>query len=191
MTDSSPLGDDRELTGMLRRLRFERDQEMAELEDEAERLEAKRSDLPRLAMTAMMAGEPWGVSFGERTFDGHIVHIGDDFVGLTDQAGNLADITYRAIDYISAERRHSSPGRAPTTLRPATFRGRLLGLQEGRQLELGGAAGWSLPGTIESVNVDHLTLTATNGHPTIIPLTSIGFILRRPLTRRREVDRHR
>ena len=37
--------------------RFERDQELAELEDEAERLEAKQSDLPRVAMQAMMAGE--------------------------------------------------------------------------------------------------------------------------------------
>ena len=57
MSASNPLGDDPELNDMLRRLRFERDQELAELEDEAERLEAKQSDLPRVAMQAMMAGE--------------------------------------------------------------------------------------------------------------------------------------
>lgn len=186
MTDPNPLGDDAELTAMLRRLRHERDQELAELEDEAERLEAKQSDLPRVAMKAMMAGDLWSVSFGERTFDGHVVHVGDDFVGLTDRAGNLLDIAYRAINFISENKGDPAIGRAPTTLRPATFCGRLLALQEGRPLELGGRAGsWSLTGTIESVNGDHLTLSTTAGRSVVAPLSSIDFTLRRPLSTQR------
>jgi hypothetical protein len=186
MTDPNPLGDDPEVTAMLRRMRFERDQEMAELEDETERLEAKQSGLPRVALKAMMAGELWSVSFGERTFDGHVVHVGDDFVGLTDAAGNLLDIVYRAIDFISENQGNPPIGRAPTTLRPATFRGRLLALQEGRPLEVGGSTGsWSLTGTIESVNGDHLTLSATTGRSALAPLSSIGFTIRRPISTQR------
>ena len=185
MTDPNPLGDDAELTAMLRRLRHERDQELAELEDEAERLDAKQSDLPRVAMKAMMAGDLWSVSFGERTFDGHVVHVGDDFVGLTDRAGNLLDIAYQAINFIKEMGSDGSQGRSPTTLRPATLRGRLLGLQEGREVEFGGGGAWIAAGTIGSVNVDHAAVDTRDGVRIVVPLSSVGFIVRRPAIGRR------
>ncbi len=70
--------------------------------------------------------------------------------------------------------------RAPTTFRPATFRGRLLALQEGRRLEVGGAGKWALSGVIESVNVEHLLLTSSEGSEYVVPLDSIGYLIRRP-----------
>ncbi len=185
MSDSNPMGDDPELTDMLRRLRFERDQELAELEDEADRLEAKQSDLPRVAMKAMMAGELWSVSFGERTFDGHAVHVGDDFVGLSDAGGNLLDIAYVAIDFIKVARQNGAPGHAPVTLRPATLRGRLLALQETRLVEIGGGH-WSLTGRIETANSDHIELRPSADAHVIIPMDSIGYVVRRPPEHRRD-----
>jgi len=171
---------------MLRRLRLERDQELAELEDEADRLEAKQSDLPRVAMKAMMAGELWSISFGDRTFDGYVVHVGDDFVELSDAAGNLLDISYAAINFVKVLESEASPGRAPTTLRPATLRGRLLAMQEGRAVEIGGSRGmWSLDGVIESVNSDHVALSASTAGRFVAPLCSIDFIVRRSTTRDR------
>ncbi len=190
MTDPNPLGDDAELTAMLRRLRHERDQELAELEDEAERLEAKQADLPRVAMKAMMAGDLWSVSFGERTFDGHVVHVGDDFVGLTDRAGNLLDVVYRAINSIAVIESKSSPGRAPTTLRPATFRGRLLALQEGRQLELLGVNGHTVAdGVVMSVNADHVACRTATHDLTLVPNDAMIGALRRPEQHRRDRQR--
>lgn len=185
MDAADPFRNDPELAEMLRRLRFERDQELAELEDEAERLQAKQSTLPAVAIMAMMAGEGWNVAYAERSFEGRIVHVGGDFVGMADRAGNLADISFEAIEYIS-HLASTTDGRAPVALRPATLRGRLLGLQEDRPVEIGGTSGkWALSGSIESVNTDHLSMVMTSGVRASVPLSSIGFVLRRPIASRR------
>ena len=186
MADRDLEGSDSELAAILRQLRHERDEELAELEDETERLEVKQSDLRRVGLMAMMAGERWKVVVGERSFEGTVAHVGSDFVGLVDDVGNLFDAPFTSIGYVSSVGTEPSVGRAPTTLRPATFRGRLLGLQEHRPVEVGGLAGtWSLEGTIDSVNVDHMMLDNANGSRSVIPLASVAFIVRRPQQSRR------
>ena len=101
--------------------------------------------------------------------------------------GTLLDIGIGMITHISVVGLSGPLGRTPTTLRPATLRGRLLAMQEARGLEIGGPGPWSANGTIESVNIDHLTLSQVGKTPAlIVPLASIGFVLRSQVRTRRD-----
>ncbi|MEL7157765.1 MAG: hypothetical protein AAFN30_14345, partial [Actinomycetota bacterium] len=122
-------------------------------------------------------GERWQVDLGARVIDGIVVHVGQNYTGLQDRAGNLHDIVHRAISLIRIAGRDGARGRAPTTLRPATFLARLLGLEQQREVELAGHGGaWAVIGVIESVNSDHVVFDERNGETAIIPLDAIGYL---------------
>jgi hypothetical protein len=164
---------------MARRVREEATDELAEIEYETERAEVKRQDLTARSMRAMMEGERWQVGLGPRKIDGVVVHAGENYVGLQDRAGNLHDVVHAALRMIRVVEVDPSMGRAPITFRPATFRARLLGLEQVREVELGGTDGsWSLVGTIDSVNVDHLVFLQRGTETAIIPLDAIGYLSR-------------
>ncbi|MEM9130817.1 MAG: hypothetical protein AAF962_04065 [Actinomycetota bacterium] len=190
MDDVDPLSDT-EFMALARRVRQTAGEELAEIEYETERAELKRQDLTARAMQAMMEGERWQVDLGARVIDGIVVHVGQDFTGLQDRAGNLHDVAHRAISLIRLAGRDTTQGRAPITLRPATFIARLLGLELQREVELAGNGGaWSVVGTIESVNSDHVVFNERNGETAVIPVRSIGY-LGRAAERRDRVRRLR
>lgn len=162
---------------MARRVRQTADEELAEIEYETERAQLKRQDLTARSMQAMMEGERWLVHVGARSVEGIVVHAAQNFTGLQDRSGNLHDVVHAAISTIRIAEVNPDQGRAPTTLRPATFLARLLGLEQVREVEIGGRDGqWSLVGTIESVNSDHLTMVGRNTEISIIPLDSVGYL---------------
>lgn len=170
---------DQSFWSMARRLRQEATQELAEIEHETERAEAKRQDLTARSIRAMMEGERWQLSLGARTVEGIVVHPGENFVGLQDRLGNLHDVVHTAVTLIRVVEVDPAAGRAPTTFRPATFRARLLSLEEIREVELGPADGsWSLLGTIDSVNLDHVQLVARDAATLIVPIDAIGYVSR-------------
>jgi hypothetical protein len=177
---------DADFWAMARRVRQTAEEELAEVEYETERAELKREDLTARSVRAMMEGERWQVMAGPRVIEGIVVHTGMDFVGLQDRAGNLHDVAHRAIDVIRLVEVEPGSGRAPFTFRPATLRARLLGLEQGRSVELAGATGtWALQGTIDSVNVDHLVLVDHNQQVSLIPLDAIGSLSRSTPSHRR------
>ncbi len=176
MDELDPLSDT-EFMALARRVRRTATEELAEIEYETERAELKRQDLTSRAMQAMMEGERWQLDLGARVIDGIVVHVGQDFVGLQDRAGNLHDVAYRAISLIRLAGSDATQGRAPITLRPATFIARLLGLEQQREVELAGNGSvWSVIGTIESVNSDHVVFNERNGETAVIPVRSIGYL---------------
>ena len=180
-----------EFAALTRRVRQTADEELAEIEYETERAELKRQDLTARSMQAMMEGERWLVNIGSRSVDGIVVHVGMNFTGLQDRAGNLHDAVHSAISRIRIVEVRPGEGRAPITLRPATFLARLLSLEQVREVELGGAEGrWSLEGTIDSVNSDHLVFLERSKERSIVPLESIGYLGRTVADQRRH-DRHR
>jgi hypothetical protein len=164
---------------MARRVREEATEELAEIEYETERAEVKRQDLTARSMRAMMEGERWQVSVGSRMIDGVVVHPGENYVGLQDRVGNLHDVVHEALVMIRVVEVDPSLGRAPITFRPATFRARLLSLEQVREVELGGYDGsWSLVGTIDSVNVDHVQFLQRGTESAIVPIDAIGYLTR-------------
>lgn len=168
---------DDEFRTMARQLRREAEAELAELEYETERAEVKQRDLTARSMLAMMEGERWQVTIGGRAVDGTVVHPGQDYVGLQDRVGNLHDVVHAAIGVIRIVEVEPAEGRAPITFRPATFRARLLSVEQVREVELGGLAGsWSLVGTIDSVNNDHLVFVERSGETSLVPLAAIGYL---------------
>lgn len=182
---------DRELVAMTRRVRRLADEELAEIEYETDRAEVKRQDLTIRSMQALMEGERWQVRAGSRVMEGLVVHAGQDFVSLRDRLDNRLDVHHRAIDLVRVATTDPDQGRAPTTLRPATLVAHLLGLEQLRPVELGGVNGdWSLVGVIESVNQDHLIMIEPSGETAIVPLASIGLVVRSADHGRRS-DRHR
>lgn len=168
---------DQEFWAMARRVRQVADEELAEIEYETDRAEQKRQDLTARAIQAMMEGERWQVAVGARVVDGVVVHAGQDYVGLQDRAGNLHDIIHNAVDVIRITEVDPTTGRAPTTYRPATFRARLLDLEQRREVELGGP-GWSLVGLIDSVNSDHLIFVDRLQETAIVPIAAIHYLAR-------------
>lgn len=186
--DPSPSdpGANEEFWAMARRVRRSAEEELAEIEYETERAELKRQDMMTVALSAMMEGERWQVSFGTKLVDGHVVHVGQNYLGLQDRAGNLHDVAHRAVQLVAVVAVDAASGRAPITFRPATFRARLLSLEEGRELEMGGrTGGWSLLGTIESVNADHVLFRERSGQRSIAPIEGIGYISRSAESNRR------
>lgn len=164
---------------MARRVRVTAEEELAEVEYETERAELKRQDMTALALSAMMEGERWQVSFGAKLVDGTVVHVGQNYIGLQDRSGNLHDVAHRAVQVVSVISTDHASGRAPITFRPATFRARLLSFEQLRELEIGGRTGsWSLLGTIESVNADHVMFQERSGQRSIAPIDAIGYISR-------------
>lgn len=189
MEPVDPLADS-EFAALARRVRRTADEELAEIEYETERAELKRQDLTARSMQAMMEGERWLVTVGDRTVEGTVVHAGMNFTGLQDRVGNLHDLVHAAISVIRVVRVDPAVGRAPTTLRPATFLARLLGLEEVREVEMGGFDGrWSLLGTISSVNSDHLVFLEKTGETSIVPLDGIAYLARSAPDSRRETGR--
>ena len=176
MDGTDPLSD-REFQAIARRVRQAADAEMAEIEYETERAELKRQDLTARSMRAMMEGERWSLQVGSRSIDGIVVHVGMNFTGLQDRVGNLHDVVHAAISLIRVVDVDSAGGRAPTTLRPATFLARLLDLEQMREVELGGYdSQWSVLGVIDSVNSDHVIVTERTGETSIIPTDAIGYL---------------
>ena len=170
---------------MARRVRQTAEEELAELEYETERAELKREDLTARSVRAMMEGERWQVVVGPKVIEGIVVHAGMNFVGLQDRAGNLHDLVHTAIAMIRLVEHDPPAGRTPITFRPATFRARLLSLEQLRSVELSGASGsWSLQGVIDSVNSDHVVLVDHNQQISLVPIDSIGMLSR-------AADRHR
>ncbi len=179
--------DDQEFMALARRVRSTADEELTEIEYETDRAEQKRQDLTTRSMQAMMEGERWIVTFGPRMVEGQVVHAGQNFIGLEDRYGNLHDVRHSAMAFVRIGETDPRQGRAPTTFRPATFVARLLGLEQLRQVELGGSDGaWSAVGTIESVNSDHLVMLDQTGETLILPLDSIGYLGRHVEHRRRQ-----
>ena len=175
---------------MARRVRRTADEELAEIEYETERAELKRQDLTARSMQAMMEGERWQVSLGGRVVEGRVVHAGQNFTGFEDRHGNLHDVVHRAIAVIRVVKTDPRQGRAPTTLRPATFMARLLGLEQAREVELAGHDGsWAVIGVIDSVNSDHVIVTERSGETSIVAIDAIGYLGRTLDQRRRERDR--
>ena len=173
---------------MARRLRQTAEEELAEIEYETERAEIKRQDLAARSMQAMMEGERWLLQIGPRVIEGIVVHVGMNFTGLQDRAGNLHDVVHRAISSIKFVAVEPPSGRAPITLRPATFLARLLDLEQSRELELGGVDGqWSMLGIIDSVNNDHLIVHERNGDRSIVPIDAVGYLGRAVEERRRKL----
>lgn len=184
--DADDPSADQEFWAMARRVRRAADEELAEIEYETDRAEQKRQDLTARGLQAMMEGERWQVCFGRRAVEGIVVHAGQNFLGLQDRAGNLHDVRHDAITTVTIVAVSPRDGRAPTTFRPASFRARLLSFEELREVEIGGRWGdWSLLGTIESVNADHLVLRERNGQNSIAPLDAIGYLSRAATTDRR------
>lgn len=176
---------DADFWAMARRVRQTAEAELAEIEYETERAELKREDLTARSVRAMMEGERWQVVVGPKVIEGIVVHAGMNFVCLQDRAGNLHDLVHDAIAMIRLVGTDPRAGRTPITFRPATFRARLLSLEQARPVELAGAGGsWSIQGIIDSVNSDHVVLVDHNGHTSLVPIDSIG-------TMSRAVDRHR
>ncbi|MEM7337691.1 MAG: hypothetical protein AAF467_03520 [Actinomycetota bacterium] len=181
---------EREFAAMARRVRRTAEEEIAEIEWETDRAEQKRQDLTARSMQAMMEGERWRLQLGARSVEGIVVHGGQNFTGLQDRHGTLYDVTHAAIRTIHVVERDGALGRAPVTLRPATFFARLLGLESMRPLELFGVDGaWTCHGIIESVNSDHLVMNDAVGGETIISLNAIAWLVRRPLDERRSRPR--
>lgn len=177
---------DADFWALARRVRQTAEQELAELEQETERALLKREDLTARSVRAMMEGERWQVAVGSRTVEGIVVHAAMNFLGLQDRAGNLHDVVHAAIAMIRVVEVDPTQGRAPITFRPATFRARLLSLEQLRPVELAGATGgWNLRGTIESVNSDHLVLVEPNDQVSLIPIDAIGSLSRTPPRHRR------
>lgn len=180
-----------EFAALARRVRQTADEELAEIEYETERAQLKRQDLTARSMQAMMEGERWLVNAGARSVEGIVVHVGMNYTGLQDRAGNLHDIVHAAISHIRVVEIEPSEGRAPITLRPATFMARLLSFEQLREVEVGGRDGrWSVEGTIESVNSDHLTVVARSKEVSVIPIASVGYLGRAAPDHRRH-DRYR
>lgn len=177
---------EREFAALARRVRKTAEEELAEIEWETDRAEQKRQDLTARSMQAMMEGERWRLQLGARSIEGIVVHGGQNFTGLQDRHGTLYDIAHPALRTIHVVERDAALGRAPVTLRPATFFARLLGLESVRQLELFGFDGaWTCHGVIESVNSDHLVINDSVGGETIVALDAIAWMVRRPLDERR------
>ena len=171
------LGFDTDFRALARRVRRTADEELAEIEYETDRAELKRQDLTARSMQAMMEGERWQVNLGTRVIDGMVVHAGQNFTGLQDRAGNLHDLVHGAISLIRVASVDPGQGRAPSTLRPATFAARLLGLEQVREVELAGFGGaWSVVGTIDSVNSDHVLVDERSGERSILPIQAIGYL---------------
>jgi len=187
-----PLSD-REIINLARRVRRTADEELAEIEYETERAEQKRQDLTARSMQAMMEGERWLVTIGQRAVEGRVVHAGQNFTGLEDRTGNLHDVVHAAIAVIKITEVDPRQGRAPITLRPATFLARLLGLEQTREVELSGhRANWSLLGTIDLVNSEHLIFHERSGEVSIVPIDSVGYLGRtRDDQRQRRKQTHR
>ena len=179
--------EDPELVAAVRRLRDEALEEAAELEIETDLWERRHLDLGGVALRAMMEGDQWQVMVGERSFDGGVVHVGKDFVGLTDEHENLYDIAHRAIDVINVVGREPSNGRAPYSFRPTLLAGRIADIaSRGRACEVGDEEGrLSLAGRIEAIGRDHVVFRLANGGASILPHTAIGYIVRRPEQTRR------
>ncbi len=176
--DTGPWSDEA-FWGMARRVRQVAEQELAEIEYETERAELKREDLTARSVRAMMEGERWQVVVGPKVIEGIVVHAGMNFLGMQDRAGNLHDLVHHAIGIIRVVEHDPGIGRAPITFRPATFRARLLSLEQMRPVELAGASGsWTVMGTIESVNSDHLILSDHNQQMSLVPIDAIGSVSR-------------
>ncbi|MEM8926060.1 MAG: hypothetical protein AAGD35_21350 [Actinomycetota bacterium] len=176
LDEPGPLSDP-EFLALARRVRRTADEELADIEYETDRAQMKRQDLTARSMQAMMEGERWQVNLGNRVIDGMVVHVGQNFTGLQDRSGNLHDVVHAAISLIRVVAEDPRQGRAPTTLRPATFMARLLGLEHRREVELAGFGGaWAVVGTIDSVNSDHLVIDERNGETSIIPIDAIGYL---------------
>jgi ribulose 1,5-bisphosphate carboxylase large subunit-like protein len=179
--------DDQEFLALARRVRQTADEELSEIEYETDRAELKRQDLTARSMQAMMEGERWQLSLGDRMIEGQVVHAGENFVGLEDRLGNLHDVVHDAVGFIRVTETDPRQGRAPLSLRPATLVARLRGLEQLRQVELAGRDGtWSVVGTIESVNRDHLIVVERTGETSILPLQAIAYLGRHVEHRRRQ-----
>ena len=182
MTDRVPGGLEAELRSLMRHADAEAEAERQEIEYETDRAEVKRQDLADRAVWSMMSGERWRITFGRREVEGQIVHVGQNFVGLQDGYGNLHDVVLAAAGPIRVVETRVNEGRAPTTFRPATFRARLLGLEQSHLVELSGGGGlWAVTGVVESVNHDHLELTEPSGNTCLTPIDVIDY-LGRPAT---------
>jgi hypothetical protein len=168
---------DESFWSMARRVRQEASEELAEIEYETDRAEVKRQDFTARSMRAMMEGERWQVIVGSRTIDGVVVHPGENYVGLQDRVGNLHDVVHAALAMVRVIEVDPELGRAPMTFRPATFRARLLSLEQVREVELAGRDGsWSLLGTIDSVNIDHIQFMQRDAETTLVPIDAIGYL---------------
>ena len=177
---------DHEFVAMARRVRRTADEELSEIEYETERAELKRQDLTVRAIQAMMEGERWQLQVGPRLVDGLVVHAAQDFTSIEDRHHNVHDIPHRSIGVIRVVAVEPQRGRAPASLRPATLVAHLLGLEQQREVELAGPDGaWSVTGTIDSVNRDHVVVIDRTGEHSIIPLDSIGYVGRPAGERRR------
>ena len=177
---------DADFWAMARRVRQTAEEELAEIEWETERAELKREDLSARSLRAMMEGERWQLVTGPRVVEGQVIHVGLDFSSLLDRAGNRHDIPHRAIELIRVVALDPGTGRAPATVRPATFRARLLDLEQLEVVELASARGsWALRGTIDSVNVDHLALVDGADQVSVVPIDAIGCVTRVPVEHRR------
>ena len=178
--------DDEEFLNLARRVRQTADEELSEIEYETDRAELKRQDLTARSMQAMMEGERWQVSLGERMVEGQVVHAGQNFIGLEDRHGNLHDVAHDAVAFIRVAETNPRQSRAPLSLRPATLVARLRGVEQLRHVELAGRDGtWSVVGTVESVNQDHVIVIDRTGETSILPLRSIGYLGRHVEHRRR------
>lgn len=174
-----------DLSDVARRLRAEQREAQEELEEAIEDQARARRDLSAVALELMHRGDLVRVAIGDHSFLGRVVHVGVDLMTLADAAANAIDVLLPAMTSLRVIERVSDGGQARREEYPARFRGRLAEAEAtGNEIEIGSTQAAPLAGIVASVGVDHVAVNARDGGQWILPLGSIGYLIRRPGRRR-------
>jgi hypothetical protein len=168
-----------------RHARLDRRLLQEEAEQVAEEMIGADTDLADYASELMGRSSLVRVGVASRTFEGQLVHVGEDLLRLVDHAENVIDV---ALDAVTQMRlmapREGDLGRPATAA--STFGGRLRELAAtNEEVELGGNELVAVTGRIRVVAIDHVRVAMRDGSECAIRLGAIDYVLRRPRAERR------
>lgn len=180
--------EDPDLELAARRFRIEREEDQSELEEMEEETRDRVLDLPFALLELQWRGDRVRVLTPERTFEGVVVHVGDDL--LTVQTGPDVYVDFRTerVGGIAVVERSRASGRSKLSRDPRRFVARLREVVDSIHVrcELGAGPGVHLSGTVERVHADHLAFRAVDRSEWLVPLHAIAYLIR---NERRETRR--
>jgi len=168
-----------------RQARLERRLFREETERIAEEMIGADTDLADYASELMNRSSLVRIGIAGRSFEGQLVHVGEDLVRLVDHAENVIDLALDAVTQMRSMAPREGDLGGPATA-AWTFLGRLRELAAtGEEIELGGAEFAAVPGRIRVVATDHVRVIVRDGSQCAIRLGAVGYVLRRPRAERR------
>ncbi|MFZ4583826.1 MAG: hypothetical protein ACOYNI_01210 [Acidimicrobiia bacterium] len=180
--------DDPELELAARRVRLEREEEQAELEEMEEEERDRSLDLPFALLELQWRGDRVRVLLADRTFEGIVVHVGDDLCTVQTGPEALVDVRLDHVGAVAVVERARVGGRAKISRDPRRFVARVREVAEdgSPEVELGAVGNVRVTGTVVRVHADHVVCRGRDRSEWLVPLAALIYVVRNPeLGRRR------